>query len=225
MLFIAFITTLLFIKEDFVRNEKMEFSTKELWNAIPHRSLTLTMLLTSFVLSLSLYSIEPIITVYVKELCNHIKDVAVIAGVVFSASGLANIISAPRLGKLSNKVGVEKVILISLIIAGIIYIPQAFVKNPWQLMGLRFLLGLAFGGLTPAVNTLVKKITPSELTGRVFGFSISAQYLGIFGGSILGGQVASFLGIRYVFFVTSGLLFLNALWVYFRVYKKINKGL
>ncbi|WP_195970869.1 multidrug efflux MFS transporter [Clostridium thermobutyricum] len=225
LLFIAFITTLLFIKEDFVRNEKMEFSTKELWNTLPQRGLTLTMLLTAFVLSLSLYSIEPIITVYVSELCNHIKDVAVIAGVVFSASGLANIISAPRLGKLSNKVGVEKVILISLIIAGIIYIPQAFVKNPWQLMGLRFLLGLAFGGLTPAVNTLIKRITPNELTGRVFGFSISAQYLGTFGGSVLGGQISSFLGIRYVFFVTSGLLFLNALWVYFRVYKKINKSL
>ncbi len=140
----------------------------------------------------------------------------------FSASGLANIIAAPRLGKLSDKIGAQKVILVALVVAGIIFIPQAFVKNPWQLMGLRFLLGLAMGGLNPSVNVLVKKITPDSLTGRIFGFNISAQYLGIFGGSILGGQVAAYLGIRYIFFITSTLLLLNALWVYFKVYKKLS---
>lgn len=65
--------------------------------------------------------------------------------------------------------------LVALVVAGIIYIPQAFVKNPWQLMGLRFLLGLAVAGLNPSVNTLVKKITPDSLTGRVFGFTMSAD--------------------------------------------------
>ncbi|WP_368491239.1 MFS transporter [Clostridium sp. BJN0013] len=150
---------------------------------------------------------------------NH---VALLAGMAFSASGLANIIAAPRLGKLSDKIGAQKVILVALVVAGIIFIPQAFVKNPWQLMGLRFLLGLAMGGLNPSVNVLVKKITPDSLTGRIFGFNISAQYLGIFGGSILGGQVAAYLGIRYIFFITSTLLLLNALWVYFKVYKKLS---
>lgn len=50
----------------------------------------------------------------------------------------------------------------------------------------------------------------------------SAQYLGVFGGSVLGGQVAAWLGIRYVFFITSGLLLINAIWFYFKVYKKLN---
>jgi predicted MFS family arabinose efflux permease len=51
---------------------------------------------------------------------------------------------------------------------------------------------------------------------------MSAQYLGVFGGSILGGQVAAFWGIRYVFFITSILLLINAIWVYFKVYKKLS---
>ena len=88
--------------------------------------------------------------------------------------------------------------------------------------GLRFLLGLATAGLIPSVNTLVKKITPDSLTGRVFGFNMSAGYLGVFGGSVLGGQVAAYLGIRYVFFITSALLLINAVWVYFKVYKKLS---
>lgn len=141
----------------------------------------------------------------------------------FSASGLANMIAAPRLGKLSDKIGAQKVILIALVVAGVIFLPPAFVQNPWQLMGLRFLLGLAVAGLSPSVNILIKKITPNALTGRVFGFTISAGYLGVFGGSVLGGQVAARWGIRYLFFITSALLLLNAVWVYITVYRKLNR--
>jgi DHA1 family multidrug resistance protein-like MFS transporter len=50
-------------------------------------------------------------------------------------------------------------------------------------MELRFLLGLATAGLAPAVDSLVKRITPDSFTERVFGFNMTAQYLGVFGGS------------------------------------------
>jgi MFS family permease len=161
-------------------------------------------------------------TVYVTQLSSTASHVALIAGLTFSATGLANIIAAPRLGRLSDRIGAHKVILFALIAAGLIFIPQAFVRNPWELMGLRFLLGLAAGGLVPSVSILVKKITPSALTGRVFGFNMSAGYLGVFGGSVLGGQVAAAFGLRYVFIVTSGLLLINVCWVYFKVYRKLN---
>ncbi|MBU3215280.1 MFS transporter [Clostridium estertheticum] len=110
----------------------------------------------------------------------------------------------------------------ALIVAGVLFIPQAFVKNPWQLMALRFLLEFATAGLAPSINTLLKKITPDVLTGRIFGFNMSAFYLGTFAGSVFGGQIAASIGLTYVFFITSGLLLSNAIWVYFKVYKKVN---
>ncbi|WFR55504.1 multidrug efflux MFS transporter [Anaerocolumna sp. AGMB13025] len=222
LLFVAFITTLLFVKESFVKEEKEVMSFKEVWNLIPEKSLTITMFVTFFILTVAMYSVEPIITVYVNQLIKNASHVALIAGVTFSASGFANIIAAPRLGRLSDKIGAHKVILVSLIATSIIFIPQAFVKNAWQLMGLRFLLGLTIGGLSPSVNIMIKKITPSSLTGRVFGFNMSAGYLGVFGGSVLGGQVAAYMGMKYVFFITSSLLLINAVWVYFKVYKRLN---
>ncbi|MDP4144043.1 MAG: multidrug efflux MFS transporter [Bacillota bacterium] len=225
LLFIAFITTALFVKENFTPENKKPLSMKEIWNAVPEKSLTITMFVTFFILTVALYSVEPIITVYVTQLSKNTSHIALVAGLTFSASGLANIIAAPRLGKLSDKIGAHKVILAALVAAGIIFIPQAFVKNPWQLMALRFILGLTAGGLNPSVNILVKKITPPSLTGRVFGFNMSAGYLGVFTGAVLGGQAAAFLGIKYVFFVTSALLLINALWVYFKVYKKLNTQL
>lgn len=220
LLLIAFVTTALFVKESFTRQDKKTLSTKEIWNTIPKKSLTIIMLVTFFVIYLALYSVEPIITVYVTQLSQNTSHVALLAGITFSASGLANIIAAPRLGKISDQIGAQKVILVALVMSGLLFIPQAFVKNPWQFMALRFLLGLATAGLVPSVNALVKKITPDSLTGRIFGFSMSAGYLGVFGGSILGGQVASYLGIRYVFLITGALLLVNALWVYFKVYNK-----
>jgi len=222
LLMIAFILTALFVKESFTPQDKKTVSIKEQWKSIPEKSLTIILLVTFFVLTFGLYSIEPIVTVYVAQLTKDTSHVALVAGLVFSASGLANIIAAPRLGKLSDKIGAHKVMLVALVVAGILYIPQAFVENPWQLMGLRFLLGLTIGGLNPSINTLVKKITPDSLVGSVFGFTMSAGYLGVFGGAVIGGQVAAYLGIRYVFFVTSALLLINAVWVYFKVYKKLN---
>ncbi len=222
MLLISFITTALFVQESFVREDKKTLSFREIWNTVPEKSLTITMFVTFFVLTVALYSVEPIVTVYVSQLSRTTSHVALMAGMVFSASGLANIIAAPRLGKLSDRIGPQKVMLVSLVVAGLIFIPQAFVRNPWQLMALRFLLGLTMGGLIPSVNILIKKITPDSLTGRVFGFNMSAGYLGVFGGAVLGGQVAAHLGIRYVFFITSALLLMNAVWVYFKVYKKLG---
>lgn len=222
LLLIAFLTTALFVKETFTRKDKQVYSSKEIWALIPEKSLTITMFATFFVLTVALYSVEPILTIYITQLSHNLSHVALIAGITFSASGLANIIAAPQLGKLSDRVGAHKVMLIALVTAGIIFIPQAFVSSPWQLMILRFLLGLTTAGLTPTVNILIKKITPSAITGRVFGFNMSAGYLGVFSGSVLGGQVAAWLGSRYVFIVTGALLLTNAVWVYFKVYRKLQ---
>ena len=225
LLFIAFITTALFVKESFISEDKKTQSIKEIWNSVPEKNLTVIMFVTFFILTVALYSVEPIITVYISELSGNTAHVALLAGMAFSASGLANIIAAPRLGKLSDKIGSHRVMLVSLIAAGLIFIPQVFVKNPWQFICLRFLLGIFMGGLAPSVYTLIKRITPDNLTGRVFGFNMSAGYLGIFGGAVFGGQVAALFGIRYVFLITGALLLINAIWVYFKVYKKINHKL
>lgn len=223
LMLIAFFTTLFFVKEDFVPSEKKKVeSAKELWKQLPNSNIIVTLFVSSFILQFAYYSVEPIITIYIGQLAGSLNHVALISGMAFSASGLASIIAAPRLGKLSDRVGPQKVVLGALILAGIVFIPQAFVKSPWQLMALRFGLGIATAGLSPSINTLLKKITPEKFTGRIFGFNISAYYMGTFTGSVIGGQIAAHLGIKYVFFITSSLLFFNAIWVYKGVYKKLK---
>jgi MFS transporter, DHA1 family, multidrug resistance protein len=223
LLLIAFFITLRFVQESFVRDNKKSQGLREIWNSVPQKELTVVILITFFVMGIGLYSIEPIMTQYVSQLSPNANHIALISGLVFSATGLSNIIAAPRLGKLSDEIGTHKVLMISLIAAGVLYIPQAFVKNPWQLLVLRFLLGFAMGGLTPSVSIMIKKITPDFLTGRIFGLNMSVGYLGVAGGSFLGGQIAGRFSFQYIFYITSALMFINAVWVYFRVYKKWGK--
>lgn len=202
LLLISFMISLLFIKESFVRNDKKSQGLRELWNSVPQKELTVVILITFLVLGIGLYSVEPIMTQYVSQLSPNASHIALIAGLVFSATGLSNIISAPLLGKLSDKIGTHKVLMISLIAAGILYIPQALVKSPWQLLALRFLLGFTMGGLIPSVSIMIKKITPDSLTGRIFGLNMSLGYIGVAVGSILGGQIAGRFSFQYVFYVT-----------------------
>jgi DHA1 family multidrug resistance protein-like MFS transporter len=223
LMFIAFLLSLFFVKEDVTNSKENFLCFKEAWRIIPNLSLIITMFITTFIMQVALMSIEPIITVYISQLSLDTTHIALISGMVFSASGLASIMAAPRLGKLSDKIGPQKVILTALIVAGILFIPQAFVKSPWQLMGLRFLLGIATAGLLPSVNTLIRRNVPDSIAGRFFGYNQSAQFLGTFTGAVLGGQIAAFFDIRYVFFFTGTLLFINALWVYKTVYKKAKE--
>ncbi len=209
----GFIASLLFVKEKFVIVKKKAPSFRQVWRMTPHVGLFLAMFLTTFMVQLANMSIQPIITLYVKILDPHSSNLQLIAGVVVAAAGLASVIAAPLLGKLSDRIGPKKVLIVSLLFTGVIFIPQAFVSNPWQLTALRFLLGLATAGILPSINTLVKKMAPAAITGRLFGYNQSAQFIGTLGGSLLGGHMAAAYGIKYVFFSTSLLLFVNAGWV------------
>ncbi len=222
LMFVAFVTTALFVKESFVRPDSKTMNTRETWNSIPEKNLTLSLFVTFFIVNFALFSVEPIITVYIGQLSVNAAHVALVAGMVFSISGLSNIISAPILGRLSDKIGPHKILFFGNVAAFLFLLFQGFVSTTWQLMGLRFLLGMAAGGVIPSVNALMKRITPSAITGRVFGLNISGMYLGAFLGPVAGGQIAAGFGIKAVFIATGGMLLANAVWVYLKVYQKVK---
>jgi len=220
MCFIAFVVSFFFVKEQKFPAKQRTLNFREVWNYLPNSKVTVCLFITTLVMQLGLMSIQPIITVYITQLSSDKAHIALISGAVFAAAGLASILAAPKLGRISDRIGPHKVLLVALIIAGLLFIPQAFVENSWQLGILRFLLGLATAGLLPSINSLIKLSTPNLIAGRAFGYNQSAQFLGMFLGSILGGQMAATFGIQYVFFFTGVLLLMNALWVYHTIYKE-----
>ncbi len=144
-------------------------------------------------------SIEPIITVYVIQLMDDQTKVTLISGVVMAAAALGSIMSSSRLGRLADRIGHTRVIIGALSVSALLLIPQAFVTEAWQLIGLRFLMGLALGGLLPCITSVIRHNVPDRVAGGILGYSVSAQYVGQVAGPVAGGFVGGHFGMRSVF--------------------------
>lgn len=159
-------------------------------------------------------SIEPIVTVYAKTLYTG-THLALIAGLVVSMSGLANLVGAPTLGRLGDRIGQRKILIFALCAAACMYVPQALAHSIGVLLVGRFLLGLFIGGMIPSLNVIVKKKAPRELQATAFGFNSASTFLGNLIGPLIGSSVAAAYGIKNVFYVTMAILLLNAVMIYF----------
>ena len=219
VIFVAFLATLVFVKE-----EKRPATSRKAgggWGAIPDKGPVLTMLAAGFLLMLANMSIEPIITVYVADLVPP-AAVTPTAGLVMSAAALGSILSASRMGKLADRVGHWRVIAWCLWAAALLLIPQALVTAGWQLVALRFLMGVALGGLLPCITSVIRHNVPDRSTGAILGYAISAQYAGQVIGPVAGGFVGGQLGMRAVFFGTAVLMAAGAVFV--RLMRPVPRG-
>ncbi|KIQ28236.1 MFS transporter [Variovorax paradoxus] len=214
MIFVAFLATAFLIREEkkAPSGSKQSDTPDTGWAAIPDKRPLIAMLFTGMLLMLANMSIEPIITVYVATLVEDPNRVTMMAGLVMSAAALGSILSASRLGKLADRVGHWNVIVGCLAVSALLLIPQAFVTSGWQLVVLRFLMGLSLGGLLPCIASVIRHNVPERVAGNMLGYSTSAQYTGQVAGPLLGGFVGGHIGMRAVFLGTCVLMAAGAGW-------------
>jgi len=220
-IFVAFLATCFLIREARVAPPAAKRpGTRRIgtWAAIADRRPVFAMLATALMLMFANMSIEPIITVYVAQLVDDPGRIALMSGLVMAASALASILAAPRVGRLADRIGAWRVVIGCLVASGLLLIPQAFVTDAWQLVLLRFLMGLSLAGLLPSVTALIRHSVPDTVTGGVLGYSQSAQYMGQIAGPLMGGFAGAHFGMRSVFFATSVLMLGGAVanWLVFR---------
>jgi MFS family permease len=206
IIFVAFLATLGLIKEAPRPRRSSQASRHGGWASVVDKRPVIAMLVTGMLLMFANMSIEPIITVYVAQIVPDPARVTVVAGFVMAAAALGSILSASRLGKLADRVGHWSVITGCLLVCAALLIPQAFVTAGWQLVALRFLMGLSLGGLLPCVATVIRHNVPERRAGSILGYSTSSQYVGQVAGPLAGGFVGGHFGMRAVFLGTSVLM-------------------
>ncbi|ONG54023.1 MFS transporter [Pseudoroseomonas deserti] len=211
VIFLAFLATVFLIREDRQAGPKGAARvTGSAWSMIPDRRPVIAMLGTAMLLMLANMSIEPIITVYVAQLVPPGGDVVFTAGLVMAASAIGSILAASRLGRLADRIGSWNLITICLLACGLLLIPQAFVTESWQLIGLRFLMGLSLAGLLPAIAATIRHKVPQGAAGTILGYNTSAQYAGQVLGPLAGGFVGGHVGMQAVFLATALIMFAGA---------------
>jgi MFS transporter, DHA1 family, multidrug resistance protein len=207
------------VREEFTRPQKGQ-SGRSTISGLVALARSPALLALFFVLLMAQFgvrTVQPIITLYVKEMVGNRPDLATLSGLAFSVTGLADVIASPFLGKRSDVIGYRRVLLICLAGGTLMTLPQAFATNYWVFTAERFAVGLFVGGMLPTANALVGRLVPRSERGTVYGMTSSAMFMGNSLGPLLGGFLAAGLGLNWVFLMTGGVMALNLAWVYYRV--------
>jgi len=217
MLCIATILAMMIVKEYFDREEARAQPSPSVFEgfrelrAIPQLP---SLFAVTFLIQFSMLSLMPVLPLYIQQLHGP-HMVEFYAGLVGVVTGISNFIFSPLLGRLADRVGgSERILYLSLVGAALVMIPQAWAPNVATLLFLRFLLGICMGGMTPAVNALIRRYTPDGMESRAYSFNTSYMALGSMIGPVLGGLLSAWMGLEAVFFLGGLMLAGNAWWVW-----------
>ncbi|MFF2483207.1 MFS transporter [Paenibacillus sp. NPDC058071] len=204
----ALIATFFTKEQSFNRSAPRSSVKEDLKHALENRTF-MTLLVLTGVATFSVMILEPLLTVYVMELGADRSNASLQSGIIFSAVGIATLIAAPQWGKIGGRIGFSNVLLIGLLGGGIGNLLQFFVGGFGEFGALRFVYGLFFAGVYPALNAMIVKVTESEFRGRAFSLNQSSTQLATMLGPVIGGVLGGLIPIRWVF-VVNGVLLISA---------------
>ncbi len=210
ILFLSGVLVLVGVKEKKIEIEAGQptsYTSKEVLKHIISHPMLLMVMLVSMFIQIAHFSIQPILSLYVSDLHGP-ENIALFSGIAFSAAGLGNLLMARRWGRIADRTGYIKILIVLLFFAALFYFPGGFVTNIWQLVLLRFLLGIAIGGIIPVRIAYIRQEAPIAMQGEVLGYNTSIRFFGNIIGPLLGGLLAGGFGYTAVFIVTSSLLLL-----------------
>lgn len=224
ILFLVFLLTLFLVKEELVKisPRTARASTAQLWQAVPNKQLILGLFITTMLVQTVNTSINPIVSLFVRELTHNASNTTFIAGVVAAMPGIATVIAAPQFGKIGDRVGTDRMIKIGFMIAVVAFVPTAFVTSIFMLMVFRFIVGISDATMLPAVQTMLTKNSPMAMTSRIFSYNQSFQAVGSVMGPMFGALIASMFDYRGIFIFSALLIVLNAILFNFNV-KSLKK--
>jgi MFS transporter, DHA1 family, multidrug resistance protein len=204
-----------FVREQTVRRIEPDVQRPPFWKQLgelAHHPGLAPMFLVVLLAEGCTMGIDPIVPVFVRSLVDA-SWIATAAGIASAATGLADMIASPWLGKRSDSLGYRRVLLISLAGAAIFTIPQGFAHNYGTFVGLRFGVGLFIGGIIPTANAWIGRLTPSAHRGQVYGVMASAAFLGMAMGPMFAAVVAARFGFTVAFAAMGSIMLINLAWV------------
>ncbi|HEL2472367.1 TPA: multidrug efflux MFS transporter [Streptococcus suis] len=221
---IVVLLTVFYIREDFIpvkRGEEM--SVKEVFEQVKDRQMLVGLFVTSMIIIAAAQAVVPILTLYVRHL-GQTDNLLFVAGFIISLPGMASLVTSGYLGKIGDRIGNHRLLLIALTYSLLINVFCVFAENPFQLGLLRFMYGFGTGALLPSVNSLLTKLTPKEGISRIFSYNQLFNNLGSVVGPMMGSAVAAHMGYDCVFYLSSGLVLFNLIWslTNFRNYLKVR---
>ena len=150
------------------------------------------MLFAAAVVQLAVMLVQPVLPLYIAELQGSMDNIVMVSGIVFSVVGISGVFAAPMWGRLGTNIGYRWALYVALLGGGIFGVIQALPGEITPFVIWRFVGGIFFAGIFPAINALFAENTLPNERGRIYGLSYAAQQIGSVAGPILGGLMATY---------------------------------
>ena len=118
----------------------------------------------------------------------------------------ATMISTVILGKLGDRTGYRRILVIAMMMLAVGYTTEGYVTKGWQFLVLQALVGVALGGVIPIISAILANYIKGGDEGMAFGFDNSVHSAGRGVAPLLGAAVAAVWGYPYTF-VMAGIVF------------------
>jgi DHA1 family multidrug resistance protein-like MFS transporter len=219
----AGLLVLLLAEEKFIPGEISKNQKTSLLSVISLRGFTVVMSIV-FLVQFASTMLGPILPLFTEKIMKVKTGIAASAGVVIAASGITAALSSTLMGRAADRIGHKRILVGCALFSGLLCVPQALSRNIPDLLFLRLIFGLALGGITPTINSLVSSIVPRECYGKAFGITASVTCAGWAVGPVTGGETAYRFGYEFPFLLTGALFIAAGIYALLRIPKsKVQK--
>ena len=157
----------------------------------------------SFLDALGRSMLMPIVPLFMLKLAGSPTNVATLTGVLLGLRAFTGAAASIWVGRLGDRIGHGRVVVLGSLALLFLYLPQPLVNQPWQLMVLQVLVGLAAVGVVPGIGSLMGLYVPEGNAGATFGLESSLDSLARTMGPMIGAAMAYAFGLSHVFTLTS----------------------
>src|SRR5512137_181619 len=148
--------------------------------------------------------VAPLLSIYAKDLGAS----GFWIGLVMASYAIANIISTPLFGRISDRKGRKTILVVGLLAYSLISAGYIFTSSLPILCLVRLLHGAAGGMVLPIATAYIGDVSPQGEEGKWMGYSSAAFYAGFGVGPLLGGVMSQYAGMTSAFSLMAGLNFL-----------------
>jgi DHA1 family multidrug resistance protein-like MFS transporter len=164
-----------------------------------------------FLSGISLTMLLPFTPLFIQSLMQGDERIGTFTGLVVGLASGAGMATAVGFGRLGDRVGHRQVLIGCALATALAYLPQGFVREPWQLLALQALSGAAWGGITPALSALLARYTASGNEGAVYGLDNSLVAAARALAPLIGAGVVLAIGLPGIFLASAAIYGLVAL--------------
>ena len=135
----------------------------------------------------------------------RLSQTAIGFGIAFSALTVSRLLIQIPVGRLSDRIGRKRLIVGGMVALAPLTVLLGFVTSTAQLIGLRFLQGVATAGVAAPAFALAGDLARKGGEGREMSFVTMGFGLGLGLGPLLAGGLAGYVGFQVPFYVVGAL--------------------